>query len=137
MSYNVHIIDDDPISQMLASKAVQMTNKVTSTSIFPNGREAINFLRANALNPTALPDIIFLDINMPVLDGWGFINEFAKLKLSFCKKITIYMLSSSIAEADINRAKETPEIYMYLIKPLKRNTILEIGATWDTLISTC
>lgn len=135
MSYNIHIIDDDPISQMLARKAVQMTNKVRGTSLFPNGQEAINFLRANARNANALPDIIFLDINMPVLDGWGFIEEFAKSKLSFCKKILVYMLSSSIAEADINRAAAIPEIYMYLTKPLKRNTILEIGATWDTLVA--
>lgn len=134
MSYNIHIIDDDPISQMLAKRVVLMTNKVNNITIFQDGQEAIDFLRANALTTNALPDIIFLDISMPILDGWGFIAEFAKLKLSLGKKILIYMLSSSIAEADMNRAGETPEIYRYLTKPLKRNAMLEIGETWDTLI---
>lgn len=134
MSYNIHIIDDDPISQMLAKRVILLTNKVRNISTFPNGQEAIDFLRANALNPTALPDIIFLDISMPVLDGWGFVNEFAKSKLSFCKKSIIYMLSSSITEADMNKASKTPEIYRYLTKPLKRDTMLAIGATWETLV---
>ncbi len=134
MNYNIHIIDDDPISQMLAQKAIQMTNKVNNISIFKNGQEAIDFLRQNALNSHILPDIIFLDINMPILDGWGFIDAFSKEKCNLSKKILIYMLSSSIAEADISKAKEVPDIYSYIIKPLKRNMILEIGATWDTLV---
>lgn len=135
MNYNIHIIDDDPISQMIARKAVQMTNRVSSISTFNNGREAIDFLKKHTNNPILLPDIIFLDINMPILDGWGFMNEFITIKSSLSKRILIYMLSSSIAEEDINRAKAMPEIHQYVVKPMKKATILEIGNSWQSLFS--
>jgi CheY-like chemotaxis protein len=66
-----------------------------------------------------LPDIIFLDINMPVMDGWEFLNEFIKIKNNFEKKITLYVVSSSIDPRDLERAKSINLVTDYLIKPIE------------------
>ena len=92
---------------------------------FYNGKEAIDFL-INPENQNQLPDIIFLDINMPVMDGWGFMESFVKIKPQLGKKITIYMVSSSINQDDINRAKGISDVTDYVIKPISQDTLVEL-----------
>ena len=66
-----------------------------------------------------LPDIIFLDLNMPVMDGWEFLNEFLKIKNNLNKKITLYVVSSSIDPRDLERVKSFNMVTDYLIKPIE------------------
>ena len=86
---------------------------------FPDGEKAILFLTENAANEEMLPDIIFLDINMPVMDGWQFMDEYVKLKTSLARPITIFMVTSSADPVDSDRAKHISEISGYIIKPIK------------------
>ena len=81
-----------------------------------------------ATDEDKLPDIIFLDLNMPVMDGWEFLNEFIKIKNSLHKKITLYVVSSSIDPRDLERAKSFNLVTDYLIKPIELKKFEKIFA---------
>ena len=69
-------------------------------------RKAIDFFKSNLQNVDSIPDIIFLDINMPIKDGWQFLEDFKALLSDVKKDITIYMVSSSVDDYDIKKSKE-------------------------------
>lgn len=121
-------IDDDIIYQTIIRKLIQKSEMYAPNLPFYNGDEAITAIK-NVLNTDAdsLPDIILLDINMPILDGWGFIEEFQKIESSINKKISIYIVSSSIASDDIKKADAFTEITKYLSKPLSVATLINIA----------
>lgn len=121
-------IDDDIIYQTIIKKLIQKSEMYAPNLPFYNGDEAITALK-NLLNTDSesLPDIILLDINMPILDGWGFIEEFQKIKSNINKKISIYIVSSSIASDDIKKASAYTEVVKYLSKPLLVNTLIDIA----------
>lgn len=114
----ISIVDDDKIYQFTMTKTIEATRRFKKILVFSDGEEAFGFLTENQSNPEFLPDIIFLDINMPYMDGWEFLAEFALLKPKLAKKIIVYMVSSSVSELDINRAKEISEVTDYIIKPI-------------------
>lgn len=74
------LVDDDDIFQFLTSEIIRTTDLVNQIKIFSNGSEAIDFLKMVKDDPAKLPDIIFLDLFMPIMDGWGFLNEFILLR---------------------------------------------------------
>ncbi|PKD21447.1 transcriptional regulator [Salegentibacter salinarum] len=115
------IIDDDKIYVNLVKKIIEIKKLSNNLLIFKNGMEALDHFKLILENATEerLPDIIFLDINMPVMDGWEFLNEFIKIKNNFEKKITLYVVSSSIDPRDLERAKSINLVTDYLIKPIE------------------
>jgi len=121
----VCVIDDDKIYIYGLKKLITIKELSPNLMEFYNGKEAIDFL-INPENQNQLPDIIFLDINMPVMDGWGFMESFVKIKPQLGKKITIYMVSSSINQDDINRAKGISDVTDYVIKPISQDTLVEL-----------
>ena len=122
----IAVIDDDSVYQFTASRTLKATKLTDQILQFPNGQEALNFLNDNSTNAAKLPDIIFLDINMPVTDGWMFLDAFTKSKADFAKPITIYMVSSSIDPRDLNRAKNNPSVSDYVEKPISLNKFTEL-----------
>jgi CheY-like chemotaxis protein len=119
---NVCLIDDDKIYQFTATMILEATGLTNSIAAFLNGKDAINFLKdPNTTLNSQLPDIIFLDINMPVMNGWEFLEEFQSFSASLSHPIKIYLVSSSVDESDINKSKKYPAITDYVIKPLNRD----------------
>lgn len=114
----VALVDDDEIFQFTSLKTLQATKSTRAILQFLNGKEALKFLTDKATDKELLPDIIFLDINMPLTDGWMFLEEFRKIKQQLAKEITIYMASSSIDQRDIKKAKEIDEVSDYVYKPI-------------------
>ncbi|MEO9893222.1 response regulator [Aurantibacter sp.] len=123
---NVCIIDDDDIYQLTTSINIKAINPDFKINLFNDGLEAINFIKANLTNQTELPDIIFLDINMPVMDGFQFMEEYVLLKPQLNKPITIHMVSSSVDPVDTEKSKLHNEISEYIVKPLKKPKLEEI-----------
>lgn len=111
------LIDDDFIHQFGMKRMIQRYYPSTQILEFYSGLEAINFFKNNT-DKAALPEIIFLDINMPIMNGWEFLEEFGKLRSSLKKKIDIYLLSSSTDKEDIDRAKSNSLVIDYIVKPL-------------------
>ncbi|WP_370090205.1 response regulator [Ekhidna sp.] len=116
------LVDDDPIFLTLAELAIK--KEQTSIEIFKamNGEEAIEFLKNQSV------DIIFLDLNMPVMNGWEFLDAFPQLKN---RGDQIYILTSSIDPSDQRKADENPYVTSMLEKPLDRekiaNTLAQSG----------
>lgn len=116
---NIFLVDDDHIYQFTAKKTLESMGLSGKISVFADGLQAIQHIKNNLLNSEALPDVIFLDINMPIMDGWQFVEEYQKLQL--CKKVALYMVSSSVDETDMKRSKDYGVIDDYIIKPVGRS----------------
>jgi len=123
---NMTLIDDDDIFVFLTKKAIQTTNLVELIMVFGNGLDAINFLKENCKNADTLPEIILLDLSMPIMDGWQFLDEFTKLAPKIDKKITIYICSSSISPSDVLLAKKNNLVSDYIIKPVSKEKLIEL-----------
>jgi len=117
------IIDDDSIYINLVKRIIETRKLCKNLLIFNDGKESIDYFKALLLNLNAdkIPDIIFLDLNMPIMDGWEFLEHFTQIKPRFNKTITLYIVSSSINPIDVNRAKSLTEVTDYLIKPININ----------------
>ena len=126
----IYIIDDDDIFRYTITRSLKDQKLSKEIVVFPDGEKAINFMIDNAADTNSLPDIIFLDINMPIMDGFQFMEEYTKLKPLIDKKIIIYMISSSVNPADIERTKNIIEINDYLIKPIPA---VKLGALLNSL----
>jgi YesN/AraC family two-component response regulator len=111
------LVDDDEIFTYGFKKITIIKGLFHQILSFSNGREAIDYLK-DPKNSHHLPDVLFVDINMPVMNGWEFIDAFEEIKSQLGKNITIYNISSSIYLKDINRAKDNPLIADYLLKPI-------------------
>ncbi|MFC5683734.1 response regulator [Flavobacterium sp. MAHUQ-51] len=125
----IWIIDDDPIYQIIMKKVVIKSDLFTNIQSYNNGKEAIESLKKNISSNEPFPDIILLDIEMPVLDGWGFMDEIAHLKEQINSKLNIYISSSSIAIEDRERAKNNPNILGYMCKPISLEDLKKITTT--------
>lgn len=112
----VCIIEDDPMQVFIITKMIEMTEMVENTIVFYDGKEAYDKLGDMILAGGKLPEIILLDINMPIWDGWQFLDEFTKIPGS--STTIIYILTSSNDPADLKRAETYHLSKNYLIKPI-------------------
>jgi CheY-like chemotaxis protein len=120
------IIDDDEIYLFTVKRVLEM-HKLSDTVLeFRNGQDAIDFFSKHQHNQKALPDVILLDINMPVMNGWEFIEEFRKLQPVIAKPMNLYVVSSSVNSSDIDKAKSYPNVDDYLVKPISHAQLKEI-----------
>jgi CheY-like chemotaxis protein len=120
------VIDDDSVYQFTITRTIQTHQLAKKILVFSDGEQAINFLIDNIFNSENLPDIIFLDINMPIMDGWQFLEEYVTLKPNLSKKITVFMISSSVDPTDLERAKKISEVSDYIVKPITPEALKEI-----------
>ncbi|MFP5041042.1 response regulator [Parasediminibacterium sp. JCM 36343] len=125
---SVCIVDDDLIYQYLAKEEIEFTDMVSKIMFFDDGEKAIQFIleMLDKNKRHELPDIIFLDVNMPVMDGWEFLEAYILLKPRLEKNIVIYLVSSSIDMRDMDRAREISEVSDYIIKPVSGDRLQAI-----------
>lgn len=120
------IIDDDPIYQILINKIIAMSKSDYSVLSFKSGNEAIESFKSSLKSNESLPEIILLDIEMPVMDGWDFMETIKSELQKETEKTAIYIVSSSISHEDKEKAKTFSEILGYFSKPINADSILEI-----------
>ena len=119
----VYIIDDDPIHQRIAQIMITKHQLYDEFVSYTEAAKAIEALENNYKNSDLLPDVILLDLNMPVMDGWDFLEKFDKIKDTFTKEIRIFIVSSSVDEKDISRSQSYVTVKGFISKPLNPEII--------------
>jgi CheY-like chemotaxis protein len=124
MKESICVIDDDQIYQLIIRKVVERTGKFDRIQFYNDGVNALEDFK----NPTTiLPEIILLDINMPQMDGWQFLDTLIAHRPNFHQETIIYIVTSSIAHSDRDKAKSYKEVSGFLSKPLSVEKLKEIA----------
>jgi CheY-like chemotaxis protein len=115
MKKKILLVDDEPISHFINIKAIEMAGIDSDIKTVSNGSEALEYLEEKA----AAPDVIFLDIDMPVMDGFGFLRSFKEMEIENKDRVKIIILTSSFNHEDVEKAMSFG-IETFLAKPLTR-----------------
>jgi two-component system, chemotaxis family, chemotaxis protein CheY len=119
----VALVDDDKIYQFTTERMLRRLDETITLLWFKNGKEAIDYLAEHHSNSAELPGVVILDINMPLMNGWEFLDHYQRIQESMSKPIEIYMMSSSIDERDMQRAREYACVTDYVEKPITTDTL--------------
>jgi CheY-like chemotaxis protein len=116
-------IDDDPITLMLCKKVISKSSFSKEIITAQNGEEALHYFNTlkynnNKSKTNKKPELIFLDLNMPVMGGWEFLDHFTSSDYSEFNKASVIVLSSTIDPDDLAKAKKYPIIIDFLSKPI-------------------
>jgi CheY-like chemotaxis protein len=114
------LIDDDSISNFITEKLILRENFAQEVVSFLSGEAALTYLKKQHQQHLPAPDIIFLDLNMPEMDGWEFMSEFKKFPQEFTQSSRVFMLSSAVDSKDIVQARNMEEIEDFISKPLTK-----------------
>jgi CheY-like chemotaxis protein len=121
----VFCIDDDDINHYISQKYINSLLVNPKIKTFINCEDAI-FELLNIDNFDELPDYIFLDINMPVMNGWDFLDVFDRLRIDPLGKIEIYIVSSSVFAEDIDKSRSYPTVKEFISKPLSQEKLKHV-----------
>lgn len=125
-SRTLMLIDDNEIDLMIHSKIISITKLVDEIISFKSGEEALCFLKNNMNNPDNLPQFILLDIQMPEMNGFEFLELYKELPKNFTDNCSVSILSSTLDFGDIKKAEANPFVLQLIKKPLKINDFKEI-----------
>jgi DNA-binding NarL/FixJ family response regulator len=120
---NLWIIDDDPMSSFYIKRLAELGELARIITIYDKARGAVDYLLHHKQSPEHLPDIILLDIYMPDMDGWTFLQEYEKIKSQLSKNIKIFIISSTTHPKDIYRAESLPQVKAFLQKPITMESL--------------
>ena len=119
---DILVVDDDSIANFLIERIVQSTGLARNISKALNGREALEVIKSKHDKPGSFPEVILLDLNMPLMNGFEFIKAYRELEIDGKDEILIILVTSSNDPSDIQRAKDLGIKY-YLTKPLSADAI--------------
>lgn len=127
---SVMLVDDNETDNFINKRIIELAGFAEDIIVKNSGKSALEFLNSEKDNPDKLPDIIFLDINMPVVDGFVFLYEFEGFPESVKNKSRIIILSSSDNKKDIDRIVDNDYVVRFITKPLTEEAL---GALEDTV----
>lgn len=127
MLQKIICIDDDPIALLLSKLVISKSHFASEIITAINGQEAMNYLnKPDVIARAEEPLIILLDLNMPVMDGWEFLEQFSDKLLNIYTKTKIILLSSSIDPNDISKSQDFPIVLDFMPKPLTKEMLDDI-----------
>ena len=117
------LVDDNELDNFINKKLIEGEHFAGQVSVHQSAQSGLNYLRNNAGSTDLLPAVIFLDIMMPEMDGFGFLDEFDKLPDSVKNTSRVVMLSTSDSFKDLNRANQNKYVKRFLNKPLNSQVL--------------
>ena len=120
------IIDDDSIFVYGTKRLIDEVGFTENIITFENGQDAIDGLYEMSTGGEDLPAVIFLDLNMPIMNGWEFLEDFAKLPADKREKVAIYIISSSVDPRDLERIRNYQIVHDYILKPMSTEELKSI-----------
>ena len=124
---NVFVVDDDKVHHFIIRKLLEKNDLQVNPTFFENGFDALCAINESVKNNLNVPDLILLDINMPILDGWQFMEEMKHLPKDVLGQITLYVVSSSESYFNAEKVEYFESmIDGYIVKPMTNDVILNI-----------
>jgi CheY-like chemotaxis protein len=123
----VLLVDDNDIDNFINERMITTNNFSKQVTVKNSGEAALQSLRDDVTKGNTLPEVVFLDLNMPVMDGFAFLAEFENLPEAVKSGCKVIVLSSSISPEDINRASTNPYVAKYINKPLNEKYLEAIN----------
>ena len=123
----VLLVDDNDTDNFINNRIIELTNFAKRVEVKNSGKSALEYLEANKDNDDMLPNIIFLDINMPIVDGFVFLYEFESFPENIKNKCKVAILSSSDNKRDINRIVNNEYVIKFITKPLTEDALKDVN----------
>ncbi len=123
---NVLLVEDDPITIMVCERIITMIDFAHHIKSLANGEDAINHIKTLITTDQDIPEIIFLDINMPIMNGWEFLENFEKIKDDMRSVPRIFILSSTVDPEDFKKAQAYSAVESFISKPLTKEHLQRI-----------
>ncbi len=129
----VMLVDDNEIDNFINQKMIEGCNFADKVYVHTTAKSALEFLKNIDRNPefpqSLVPQVIFLDINMPMMDGFQFVAEFGKLNPETRRGVKILLLTSSINPQDHQKSSNTYAIAKFMNKPLTKDHLASLGVS--------
>jgi CheY-like chemotaxis protein len=119
----VMLVDDNDTDNFIHKRVIELTGFAKSIVVKNSGKSALEYLESNKNNISNLPDVIFLDINMPIVDGFVFLFEYENFPENLKQKCRIAILSSSDNKRDIDRIVDNEYVVNFITKPLSEEAL--------------
>lgn len=133
----VLLIDDDKAVNFFNQHVVIKHNSFEHIKTVQSGQEGLEFLSKVKLGEAPKPDLIFLDINMPAMNGWEFLDEYEKMCSDFRKDIKVIILSSSSNPEHVNKTIQNYKVIDFINKPLSFDILDNVLKVYNNLLSSC
>lgn len=124
------MIDDNQMEHLIMQKMLAHYNLFSGGEHSEDGKGTLDFIKNNHAEAMKLPDLILLDLNMPEFSGWDFLKNFKNLYPTLQKKIDIFIVSSSVDPHDRSRSEDYPFVKGFLIKPLNKETLINLYSAY-------
>lgn len=120
------LIDDDSIFNFIHAKVIRQVDEEAYIADFISSSEALDFIKERCVSHKAEPTLVFLDINMPEINGFELLDAIKELPAESVSKMSIYIITSSLNEKDVRKSKEYPILKGYIGKPLSFERVKEV-----------
>lgn len=127
-----YVIEDDPITSTITELIIKKKMQCRKVQKYVNGLQAFNQLTRALRDETSVPDLILLDLNMPLMDGWEFLDAIANLAIT--QQVCVFILTSSINPDDIEKSKYYSKVKGYFSKPLDSQNVTRMQLLFDEII---
>ena len=122
----VMLVDDNDTDNFIHKRVIELTGFAKNIVVKNSGKSALEYLESNKNNIANLPDVIFLDINMPIVDGFVFLFEYENFPEDLKHKCKIAILSSSDNKRDIDRIVDNEYVVNFITKPLSEEALADL-----------